>query len=217
MIFKFDISAIFKGFYFRCLIITLGLLGQIPSSFADTRILILGDSLSASYSMQQKDGWVSLLQQVYNEREEGIILLNASISGETTAGGLARFDKILDTQKPDVVLIELGGNDGLRGFPPKKAKQNLLQIIEKTKAKGILPALMQIRIPPNFGKRYTQMFEGIYPKLAEQTKVALVPFFMEVIVAKSGLVLPDGIHPSKKAMPIIRDFMDKEILKLIGK
>ena len=167
--------------------------------------------------MQQKDGWVSLLQQLYDQRKEGIILINASISGETTAGGLARLDKILDTQKPDVVLIELGGNDGLRGFPPKKAKQNLLQIIEKAKAKDILPALMQIRIPPNFGKRYTQMFEGIYPKLAEQTNVALVPFFMEIVVAKSGMILADGIHPNKKAMPIIRDFMDKEILKLVGR
>lgn len=217
MIFKFDISAIFKGFFFRCLIITLGLLSLIPSSFADTRILILGDSLSASYGMKQNEGWVSLLQQRFDKRKEGIKLLNASISGETTAGGLARFDKILANQKPDVVLIELGGNDGLRGFPVKKAKQNLLQIIEKSRQNNVTPALMQIRIPPNFGRRYTQMFEGIYPKIAESTKTTLVPFFMEVVSIKPELVMGDGIHPNRQAMPIIRDFMDKEILKLVGK
>jgi acyl-CoA thioesterase-1 len=195
----------------------LGLFSVIPTSIADTRILILGDSLSASYGMKQKEGWVSMVQTRFDKRKADIKLLNASISGETTAGGLARFDKVLANHKPDVVIVELGGNDGLRGFPVKKAKQNLLQIIEKSKQKNILTALIQIRIPPNFGPRYTKMFEGMYPKISEQTNVPLMPFFMDQVAVKSELMLPDGIHPNKKAMPIIADFMEKEILKIISK
>ena len=165
--------------------------------------------------MQQNEGWVALLQNTFNNRKQDITLINASISGETTAGGLARLDKLLDKQNPDVVLIELGGNDGLRGFPVKKAKQNLLQMIEKVRAKKVVPLLMQIRIPPNYGPRYTKMFEGIYPKIAEQQKVTLVPFFMEEIGVKPELMLPDGIHPNKKAMPQITKFMDKALTKAL--
>ena len=215
MIFKLDISAMIKVFYYRCLVITLGLLCTITSANADTRVLILGDSLSASYSMQQNEGWVALLQNTFNNRKQNITLINASISGETTAGGLARLDKLLDKQNPDVVLIELGGNDGLRGFPVKKAKQNLLQMIEKVRAKQKIPLLMQIRIPPNYGPRYTKMFEGMYPKIAAQQKVTLVPFFMEEIGINPDLMLPDGIHPNKKAMPQITKFMDKALIKAL--
>lgn len=167
--------------------------------------------------MQQNEGWVAMLQNTFDQRKEGIKLINASISGETTAGGLARLDKILKQQKPDVVLIELGGNDGLRGFPVKKAKQNLLQIIQKSKQQNVIPALMQVRIPPNYGARYTKMFEGIYAKIATAEQVALVPFFMEDIAIDRSLMLPDGIHPNQKAMPLISKFMDKEMIKLIGK
>lgn len=184
----------------------------ITSAYADTRLLILGDSLSASYSMKQSEGWVAHLQNLYNSRNEGIVLINASISGETTAGGLARLERLLDKQKPDAVLIELGGNDGLRGFPVKKAKQNLLQMIKLARDKNITPLLMQIRIPPNYGPRYTKMFEGIYPKIATEQKITLVPFFMEKIAINPKLMMPDGIHPNKKATPAITKFMDKVLL-----
>lgn len=187
----------------------------ITSANANTRILILGDSLSASYSMKQSEGWVSQLQNTYNSRKEDITLINASISGETTAGGLARLERLLDKQKPDAVLIELGGNDGLRGFPVKKAKQNLLQMIKLARDKEIKPLLMQIRIPPNYGPRYTKMFEGIYAKIATEQKVNLLPFFMEPIAVDHQLMLPDGIHPNKKAMPKITKFMDKVLLDAI--
>ena len=216
MIFKLDISAMIKKFNYFCLLITLGLMCTITSSYADTRILILGDSLSASYSMQQNEGWVALLQNTFNSRKEQITLINASISGETTAGGLARLDKLLNKQNPDVVLIELGGNDGLRGFPVKKAKQNLLQMIEKVRAKAMLPLLMQIRIPPNYGPRYTKMFADIYTDIAKTQQVTLLPFFMENIATDPNLMLPDGIHPNKKAMPKISELMDKALLKALA-
>lgn len=178
----------------------------------DTSILILGDSLSASYSMKQSEGWVSHLQNLYNSRNEGITLINASISGETTAGGLARLSKLLDNQKPDILLIELGGNDGLRGFPVKKAKQNLLQMIKIARDKNIPPMLMQIRIPPNYGPRYTKMFEGMYTKIAEEQDVTLLPFFMEQVAINPDMMMSDGIHPNKTATPTITKFMDKVLL-----
>lgn len=166
--------------------------------------------------MKQKEGWVTLLQSRFDADKKDIELVNASISGETTAGGLARFDKILASTKPDVVIIELGGNDGMRGFPVKKTQKNLLQIIEKSQATAQLTAIMQIRIPPNFGPRYSKMFEGMYPKLSEQTNIPLLPFFMDIISVKPELIQADGLHPTKSAQPIIRDFMYDEILQLLG-
>lgn len=192
-----------------------GLLLLNSNAFAQTRILILGDSLSASYQMKQTDGWVHRLQQRFDKQNQNIKLINASISGETTAGALARIDKILQSQKPHMLLIELGGNDGLRGFPVKKAKQNLLQIIEKAKNQGITPAIMQIRIPPNFGPRYTKMFESMYIKIEKEAKVTLLPFFMDHIAIHPELIMSDGLHPNVKAMPKITDIMEKEILKWV--
>ncbi|MFT4927837.1 MAG: acyl-CoA thioesterase-1 [Phenylobacterium sp.] len=207
------------------LLMILGLLSHIPSSFAAkpltkpampaTKVLILGDSISASYGMKQKEGWVTLLQNRFIEEKINITLLNASISGETTAGGLARFDTILERQKPDLVLIELGGNDGLRGFPLKKTKQNLLQIIEKSLAQKHFTALMQIRVPPNLGPRYSKMFSDIYPTLTKQTNITLVPFLMDTIAVKPELIQADGLHPTKAAQPLIRDLMHSEIVKLV--
>lgn len=222
MIDRLDISAMFTARFAAivrvlpiCCLIILGVFSHIPSSFAATRVLILGDSISASYGMKQNEGWVTLLQNRFNSEKKDIELLNASISGETTGGGLARIDTILERQKPDIVLIELGGNDGLRGFPVKKTKQNLLQMIEKSQAKSQLTALMQIRVPPNLGPRYSKMFTSIYPKLASQYNIPLVPFFMDIISVNPELIQPDGLHPTKSAQPIIRDFMYTEIVKLV--
>lgn len=200
-----------------CLLIILGLFSHIPAGFAATRLLILGDSISASYGMKQNEGWVSLLQTRFDEEKIDIKLINASISGETTAGGLARFDKVLANSKPDMVMIELGGNDGLRGFPVKKTKQNLLHIIQKSQQKNLSTALMQISVPPNLGPRYRTMFEKIYPTLAEQHQIPLLPFFMKVVSIKPELIQSDGLHPTKAAQPIIRDFMYKEIVQWVDK
>lgn len=198
---------------FISVVMLLGLMALNSSASADTRILILGDSLSASYQMQQTDGWVHRLQQRYIAQKRDIKLINASISGETTAGALARLDNILDKQKPHMILVELGGNDGLRGFPVKKAKQNLLQIIQKAKALDIVPAIMQVRIPPNFGPRYTKKFEGIYPEIVKETGIHIMSFYMEQIAIHPELMLGDGLHPNVKAMPKVTDIMEKQMNK----
>jgi acyl-CoA thioesterase-1 len=171
------------------------------------KLLILGDSLSAGYGMQQQQGWVHLLQQQSAAKKLPWQLVNASISGETTAGGLARLPELLKQHQPDIVLIELGGNDGLRGFPIATIEKNLLQIITLIKAQQAKPVLMQIRIPPNYGPRYNQMFVALYPRLAEQHQLTLWPFFMDQIAVEPDLMQADGIHPNVKAQARISNMM----------
>ena len=170
-------------------------------TYAD-KLLILGDSLSAAYGMQQHQGWPALLQK--NTEWQ---LINASISGETTAGGLARLPALLTEHQPDVVLIELGGNDGLRGFSVELIQANLSKIITLVKQHNAQPLLMQIRIPPNYGPRYVRQFTALYPQLAEQHQITLWPFFMDSIAINSDLMMADGIHPNIAAQPMISDFM----------
>lgn len=168
------------------------------------KLLILGDSLSAAYGLQQQQGWVHLLQQ--NTQWQ---LINASISGETTAGGMARLPALLEQHQPDAVLIELGGNDGLRGFAVDSVKSNLNEIITLVKQHTATPILMQIRIPPNYGPRYGQQFSAIYPQLAKNHEITLWPFFMEEIALKQELMQGDGIHPNSEAQPLISEFVGK--------
>lgn len=179
---------------------------------ASPTILLLGDSLSASYGLQQKDGWVYILN---NRENRSYNIVNASISGETTGGGLSRLPAILAKDNFDYVIIELGGNDGLRGFPTKTIKHNLLQMITQIKAKNIPVALMQIKIPPNYGIRYNNLFNNVFKEVAEQENIPLLPFFMEQIAIDSTLMLPDGIHPNKQAQPLIADFVDPLLKNLI--
>lgn len=174
----------------------------ISQSVFAQKLLILGDSLSAAYGMQQQQGWVHLLQQKTSWQ-----LINASISGETTAGGLARLPALLELHQPDAVLIELGGNDGLRGFALNTVTTNLNEIITLVQQNNVTPVLMQIRIPPNYGPRYGQQFSKIYPELAEKHQITLWPFFMEEIATKPDLMLADGIHPNVEAQAQISDAM----------
>lgn len=178
------------------------------------KLLILGDSLSAGYGMEQQQGWVHLLQQQLLEKQSGWQLVNASISGETTAGGLARLPELMAKHQPAAVLIELGGNDGLRGFPTSQIEKNLQLMIAEVQKNHSQAILMQIRIPPNYGPRYTKQFVALYPTLAEKHQSVLWPFFMDAIAIKPELMLPDGIHPNVKAQPIIRDFITPLLLKL---
>jgi len=175
------------------------------------KLLILGDSLSAAYGMQQQQGWPHLLQQNTHWQ-----LVNASISGETTAGGLARLPELLNQHQPDAVLIELGGNDGLRGFSINTVKANLNEIIMLIKQHKSTPVLMQIRIPPNYGPRYGQQFSAIYPQLAEQHKITLWPFFMDNIAINNDLMQGDGIHPNSKAQPLISELMGKLLADFVA-
>jgi len=180
-----------------------------------TSILILGDSLSASFGMKENQGWVYQLNRTLQQQEAAYTLVNASISGETTSGGLTRLPSILSQQRVDFLLIELGGNDGLRGYPPKLIKNNLLQIISLAQQKGIKVLLMEIKIPPNYGARYNKLFNQIFTQVAKQKSITLLPFFMESIAIKPELMQADGIHPNIEAQPIIIKFMKQQLDALI--
>jgi acyl-CoA thioesterase-1 len=187
------------------------------SAAADNTILILGDSLSAAYGLQQEQGWVKLLQDKYNDEQADIALVNASISGETSGGALRRLDALLTQYQPTHVLIELGANDGLRGFPVKKIQANLTALIQKSQAANAMTALMEIYIPPNYGPRYSKMFTDSFSQISEETNTHLLNFFMLNIADKPELMQNDGLHPNKKAQPLIRDEMYDSIKTWLNK
>jgi len=172
-----------------------------------TNVLLLGDSLSASYGMQADKGWAKLAQQRLAKDYPQFTLLNFSASGETTGGGKARLARLLDKNKVDVLWIELGGNDGLRGYPIHTIGNNLSQMIAMAKGRNIEVILTQVKIPPSMGRRYTTLFSDLYPKLAKETKVALMPFFIEPLAGDASLMQKDQIHPNEKAQPIIAEFV----------
>ncbi len=170
-------------------------------------LLILGDSLSAGYGLSQQQSWVQLLQQKLDQQDSGWTLVNASISGETSGGGLARLPALLAQHKPDYVLIELGANDGLRGFPVPQLENNLNAMVTHIKQQQSKAVLMQIRIPPNYGPRYTTLFTDLYPKIAKEQQIPLWPFFMETIALKQQWMQADGLHPNLEAQTVIADLM----------
>ncbi|MCL1122405.1 arylesterase [Shewanella seohaensis] len=175
------------------------------------KVLILGDSLGASYGMSEQVGWVALLQKNLPEHE----FTNGSVSGETTAGGLRRLPALLDSVAPDLVVVELGGNDGLRGFPPTQLKNNLIQIITLAKNSGAKVLLTEIMVPPNYGPRYTQKFTQVYQQIAKDEEIALIPFFMQDIAPHPELMQRDGIHPNEKAQEKIATWMQPWIEKAL--
>lgn len=178
---------------------------------ANHKILLLGDSLSASYGMTQNEGWVTLLNQQLSEKNAPYNIINASISGETTAGGLSRLPGILAKQSIDTLIIELGGNDGLRGFPPKLIKSNLAKMVDLAHAKNIPVYVMNIRIPPNYGPRYSKMFTDVFVQVGNEKDITVLPFFMEQIAVDPSLMQNDGIHPNRIAQPKIADIMSKQL------
>jgi acyl-CoA thioesterase-1 len=166
------------------------------------RLLIIGDSLSDAYEMPRESGWAHLLAQRLGGNYE---IINASISGETSAGGLTRLQGLLERHEPGRLLIVLGGNDGLRALSPAQLKSNLDAMIEQALAAGVDVALMQIRLPPNLGPAYLSRFESVYPSLAERRDVPLLPFFLESLFDRPGMMMDDGIHPSESAQPLMLD------------
>jgi len=200
------------------LLVTVSLFYSKPSYSVQNQpssILILGDSLSASFGLKENQGWVYQLNQTLRQQNAPYKLVNASISGETTGGALARLPKILAKQNIDYLLIELGGNDGLRGFPPKLIKNNLLQIITLAQQKNIKVLLMSIKIPPNYGDRYNQLFNQTFVEAAKLHDIPLLPFFMETIAIKPELMQTDGIHPNLAAQPLIVEFMAQTLADII--
>ena len=178
-------------------------------------LLILGDSLSAAYGLQQHEGWVSLLQKMWQDDNIPIDIVNAAVSGETTDGGLARFPRLLEQHNPTHVLIELGGNDGLQGHNIGKIRDNLDLLVSVAKESNAVVFLQEMQIPSNYGKRYTQMFTQNFNKVAEAQDVQKIPFFLEEIALNKDLMQNDGIHPNAEAQPLIANFMDRHLRSLI--
>ena len=168
-------------------------------------LLILGDSISAGYGMSKEKQWSEALKEKLNQEKISLKVINASVSGETTGGGLVRSDKLLENNMPSYLLIELGGNDALRGYPPQTVKNNLLEIINLGKTYGSKSIIMQIRIPPNYGNRYRNEFESIYREIAEETGSLYMPFMLNNIALEKNLMMADGIHPTEKAQPLIAE------------
>ena len=172
------------------------------SGESSVTVLVVGDSISASYGIQSEQGWVHLLRDRLGGAAK---VVNASISGDTTGGGLARLPRTLAEHEPGVVIIELGGNDGLRGYPITNIRANLLAMTQAVIAAGADPVLAGMQIPPNYGPRYTMAFRAIYEEVAEATGAALVPFLLEGVATDRELMQRDGIHPTAQAQTQLLD------------
>ena len=176
---------------------------------------MVGDSLSAAYGIAQARGWVALLEERLKGEPHDYIVVNASISGDTSGGGAARIARLLAQHRPDVVIVELGGNDGLRGLPIAQMKQNLGAIIERAQKAGARVVLVGMKLPPNYGPDYTQEFSSAYRELAARYRTALVPFILEDFAEKPELFQPDRIHPTAAAQPLMLERVWKALRPLL--
>jgi acyl-CoA thioesterase-1 len=183
--------------------VALAVLTLTPAGAAERpTLLVMGDSLSAAYNIEQDAGWVHLLSERLGENAK---VVNASISGETSSGAAERFPQLISEHSPGVVVIELGGNDGLRGLPPGELYANLARMIEQSQAADATVLLLGIDIPPNYGQAYREAFTAVYPRLAATYHVALVPFLLDGIALDDALMQSDGIHPVAEAQPAVLD------------
>lgn len=164
-------------------------------------LLVVGDSISAAFGLDSRQGWVALLEKRLADEGFEHKVINASISGDTSAGGAARLPALLAEHKPELVIIELGGNDGLRGQAPAQLQQNLASMVEKSQQAGAKVLLLGMRLPPNYGARYTTAFAQVFTDVAEQKQVPLVPFFLDGVGGVQGMMQSDGIHPTEGAQP----------------
>ena len=195
--------------------ILLLLLLVLPHAASAHIILVVGDSLSAAYGIPVEQGWVALLQERLDNKDFPYRLVNASISGDTSANARARLDPALASHEPAVLLLGLGGNDGLRGLSLAAMKDNLAAMIASTQAAGARVLLIGVQLPPNYGPRYTQRFEAVYRELAREHNVSLLPSLVDGIGTEQDLMQPDGIHPNASAQPLIRDRVWEELLPLL--
>jgi len=185
-----------------------------PVQAADQRLLIIGDSLSDAYNMPREAGWAYLLEQRLGSEWR---VINAAISGETTAGAAFRTPELLARHQPTHILIILGGNDGLRALSPAQVESNLQSVIEAARASDAAVALMQVRLPPSLGPVYLRRFEGIYPALAQENDLLLVPFFLEALFDQPGMMLDDGIHPSVAAQAPMLEAIWRDLASFLMK
>jgi acyl-CoA thioesterase I len=170
---------------------------------ANTTILVMGDSLSAEYGLARGTGWVKLLEDQLTKESSPWVIFNASISGETSSGGLSRLPKLLEQKKPGIVLLELGANDALRGLSIQESEKNLRKMIQLSKGAGAKVLLFGMQIPPNYGQTYTKQFQDLFPLLARQEQIELLPFFLQGVASDINLFQSDRMHPNEKAQAIL--------------
>ena len=178
-------------------------------------LLVLGDSLSSAYGIGPREGWVTLMEERLKQQKFDYNVVNASISGETTSGGAARIDEALARTRPALVIVALGGNDGLRGLPVSQIKANLMRIVENAKRRGARVLLLGIRMPPNYGPQYVREFEAVFTEVARRHKTPLVPFMLQGVAEQRDLMQPDNIHPTAAAQPVILETVWKKLLPLL--
>ncbi len=200
-----------KRQYWFVLLISLLMSNAVSAS----TLLVMGDSLSAAHNLRPELGWVSLLENQLSESHPEITIVNASVSGETTQGGLARFKQLLSEHKPSWVILELGANDALRGYPLTQTKQNLQSMIEQAHKADAKVLLVGNQIPQNYGKRYTEMFFNLYKELAEQYQLAYVPFMLKGVALNKALMQADGLHPNKEGQPVVLQNIKPALLPLL--
>ena len=187
-----------------------------PAAAAGKSILVFGDSLSAAYGIAQARGWVALLGERLRRERPDYIVANASVSGETTAGGLSRFPRVLGIQKPKIVVLELGANDGLRGLPVAEMKKNLSAMIVQAQKAGARVLLVGMKLPPNYGPDYTSEFDAAFAELAKRHRTALLPFLLEGIAEKPELFQADRLHPTAEAQPQIAERVWRALAPLLS-
>ena len=175
----------------------------------------MGDSLSAAFGLQREQGWVALLQTRLQQRDYDYQVINASISGETSAGGVTRLPALLNSYHPAIVILALGANDGLRGLPLDVMQVNLEQMIQQSKAQGARVLLIGMQLPPNYGPAYSKLFQTTYDKLAQANEIALLPFLLEGIGENRTLFQQDGLHPTAAAQPTILQNVWEKLEKLL--
>jgi|GEM_PF-162661 len=183
---------------------------------AGPTVLVFGDSISAAYGIQQSDGWVALLEQRLQQRSSAARVVNASVSGETTQGGRARLQAALERHMPDLVFIELGGNDALRGYPIDRMRDNLQAMVEMSTSIGARVVLLGMQIPPNYGPRYTREFAATFVSVANAGNAHLVPFFLDGVALVDGMIQDDGIHPTTAAQPLLLDTGWQALITVLG-
>lgn len=202
----------------RALVLVICMLGATASAHSASKtLLVLGDSLSAEYGLARGSGWVPLLEKRLKADRLDVRVVNASISGDTTSGGRARLQPLLERHKPDVLVLELGANDALRGLPVASTEGNLRAIIESAKKVGATVLLVGMQIPPNYGGEYATRFAGLFPKLAKEHQLPLVPFFLAPLLERPDLFQGDRLHPTAEAQPLLLDAVWPKLQPLLAR
>ncbi len=189
----------------------------ITIGFAQAQsILVAGDSIGAGFGIDPKDGWVNLLNEKLKAEGYQYEMVNRSISGDTTTNGLRRLPRLLEQVKPEITIIELGGNDGLRATPPKKIAENLSTMIELAKSANSKVLLVGIQLPPNYGDAYLERFLAVYPELGEKYQIAVLPSIVEKVGGNNDLMQGDGIHPNKDGQPLMMEAVWEKLKPLLS-